>query len=110
MTFGSDVNISTGRECSGTIFPLAVTMPQIHCSMYDVLSDSSTAGFPTILSHVHMCRSHKYTCMSMRPCKGTAWLVAVLSGGALTGLPCENLFCGRKELTVDEVQAGAHVQ
>lgn len=98
MSYSSDGSINTRRECVGTIFCSGVKMPRIHLLIYYVRSNRSTARFTTILNLGRACRHPMHTYRGMRPYTGTAFSVAVLSGGALTGLSFDCWFGGRNEL------------
>lgn len=98
MTFGSDVSIAKWRACLCTIFQSAGKISRIHWSMYDVPVKRSTARFSKIPNCARACWSPIDICRDMRPCMGTACLIAALNGCALTGSACELQFAGRKEL------------
>lgn len=92
------MSVATGRECICKIFHSAVKRPQIHRSMYDVPSNTSTARFSTIPYHARACRSPIHMCRNMGPYTGPACLVAVLNGGSSTDLTCEPRFSARNDL------------
>lgn len=66
--------------------------------MYDIPSKRSNARFSTVPSRARVCKSPIRGCRDMRPCTGTACLVAVLNVPYITGLPCERQFVGRDDL------------
>lgn len=83
---GSEVSIATGQERIGLISRPVGKITLIHRSMYDVPGSRSSVRFSTIPNHVCPFRSPIHTCGNMRPCTGTAFLLAVHSGETLIGL------------------------
>lgn len=64
----------------------------------ELSSDGSTANFSTVGNHSRAWKAPMNMWKEMRPCAGSAFLIAIFRGGAWTGLTCAGQFCGRNEL------------
>lgn len=97
ITFASDMSIASVGMCIGTNFHSVGPMHRIQQMIYEVPNSRSTAIFSKVLDHEWVCYHPVHTCRNMRHCTRTAWLLAVLNGGALAGLTCGVQFSGRNE-------------